>query len=152
MERDVSCGAIYGGAEPGSSGGPSDEKVKDIDSSHRVNEAEDEEYPEADTLGHSSASTSSEGDNYNDESTVMGEEQSDSRESEGKTSVPWTSPRGPKESGRKRKYSNNMSYSDLSYLNSLSRRKRRRIEGEIIKGCKLGECIKISHMTIDHVL
>ena len=49
------------GAEPGSSGGasggPGDEKDKDRDSSHRVNEleVEEKEYPEADTLTHSSA-------------------------------------------------------------------------------------------------
>ena len=46
-------------AEPGSSGGasggPADEKDEDMDSSHRVNEREDKEYPEADTLTHSSA-------------------------------------------------------------------------------------------------
>jgi hypothetical protein len=76
------------------------------------------------------------------------EEQSDSYT----TSVPRTSPRGAKDSGRRRKNSNPISYSDLSYLNSLSRQERRRIEGEIIKGRKVGKCLKISHMTIDHVL
>ena len=38
------------GSETGYSGasrGPGDENVKDINSSHRVNEPEDEEYPEA---------------------------------------------------------------------------------------------------------
>ena len=44
------------GAEPGSSGGgPGDEKDKDMDSSHRVNELEHMEYSEAGTLTHSSA-------------------------------------------------------------------------------------------------
>ena len=62
------------------------------------------------------------------------EEQSDS-ESEGAAAVPRTSPRGAKES-RKR---NHISYSDLSYLSSLSRQEKRRIEGEKINGCKLGE-------------
>jgi hypothetical protein len=79
------------------------------------------------------------------------EEQSDS-DSEGATSAPRTSHQGAKESRRNRKNSNPISYSDLSYLNSLSRQERRRIEGEIIKGRKLGECIKISNMTIEHVL
>ena len=140
-------------AEPGSSGGasggPGDEKDKDMDSSHRVNEPEDKEYPEADTLIHSSAEaddfshsaayTPSEEDSYSDESGMEGE-QSDS-ESEGATSIPQTSPRprGAKESGKRRKNTNRISYSDLSYLNSLSRQEKRRIEGEIIKGRKLGE-------------
>ena len=139
----MSCGGSSGGA----SGGPGDEKDKDMDSSHRVNEAEDKEYAEADTLSHSSAEaddlshsaayTSSEGDSYSDES-AMKEEESDS-ESEGATSTPRTSPRGAKESERRRKTTNRISYSDLSYLNSLSRQEKRRIEGEIIKGRKLGE-------------
>ena len=60
----------------------------------------------------------------------MEEEQSDS-ESEGATSTPQTSPQGAKESGRR--ITNRISYSDLSYLNSLLRQERRRIEGEIIK-------------------
>ena len=146
-QRDVSCGA-----EPVSSGGASggragEEKDKDMDSSHRVNEPKDKEYPETDTLTHSSAEaddlshsaayTSSEEDSYSDESGMEGE-QSDS-ESEGATSTPQTSPRGANESGRRRKNINPISYSDLSYLNSLSRQEKRRIEGEIIKGCKLGE-------------
>ena len=139
------------GAEPGSSGGasgrPGDEKDEDMDSSHRVNEPEDKEYPKADTLTHSSAEaddlshsaayTSSQEDTYSDESGMEGE-QSDS-ESEGATSIPLTSPWGAKESGRRRKNVNPISYSDLSYLNSLSRQEKRRIEGEIIKGRKLGE-------------
>jgi hypothetical protein len=151
MERDVSCGADPG-TSSGASGGPGDEKDEDIDNSHGINEPEDEEYPEleADTLSHSSAYTSREGDSYSDES-AMEEELSDS-DSEGATSVPRTSPQGAKDSGRNRKNSNHFSYSDLSYLNRLSRRKRRRIEGEIIKGCKLGECNKICYTTIDHVL
>ena len=118
-----------------------------MDSSRQGNEPKEKEYPEADTLTHSSAEaddlshsaayTSSKGDSYSDESE-MEEEQSDS-ESEGATAVPRTSPRGAKESGRRRKITNRISYSDLSYLNSLSRQEKRRIEGEIIKGRKLGE-------------
>jgi hypothetical protein len=100
-------------------------------------------------------STSGESDTKDKDITIgheaEKEEQSDS-DSEGATSVPRTIPQGTKESGRNRKNSNPISYSDLSYLSSLSRQERRRIEGEIIKGRKLGECIKISHMTIDHVL
>ena len=142
----MSCGAEPG-SSGGASGGPGDEKDKDMDNSHRVNEPEDKEYPEADTLTHSSAEaddlshsaayTSSQEDTYSDESGMEGE-QSDS-ESEGATSTPQTSPWGAKESGRRRKNKNPISYSDLSYLNSLSRQERRRIEGEIIKVRKLGE-------------
>ena len=143
----MSCGAEPG-SSGGASGGPGDEKDKDMDSSHRVNEPpKDKEYPEADSLTHSSAEaddlshraayTSSEEDTYSEESGMEGE-QSDS-ESEGATSTPQTSPRGTKESGRRRKNVNRISYSDLSYLNSLSRQEKRRNEGEIIKGRKLGE-------------
>ena len=142
----MSCGAEPG-SSGGASGGPGDEKDEDMDSSHRINEPEDKEYPEADTLTHSSAEaddlshsaayTSSEEDTYSDELGMEGE-QSDS-ESEGATSIPQTSPRGAKESGMRRKNVNRISYSDLSYLNSLSRQEKRRIEGEIIKGRKLGE-------------
>ena len=144
-QRDVSCGAEPG-SSGGASGGPGDEKEKDRDSSHRVNEPEDKEHPEADTLTHSSAEadlshsvayTSSEEYTYSDESGMEGD-QSDA-ESEGATSTSQTSPRGAKESGRRRKNTNRISYSDLSYLNSLSRQEKRRIEGEIIKGRKLGE-------------
>ena len=142
----MSCGAEPG-SSGGASGGPGDEKDKDINSSHRVNEPEDKEHPEPDTLIHSSAEaddlshsaayTSSEEDTYSDESGMEGE-QSDS-ESERASSTPQTSPRGAKESGRRRKNTNHISYSDLSYLNSLSRQEKRRIEGEIIKGRKVGE-------------
>ena len=52
-QRDVSCGAEPG-SSGGASGGPGDEKDEDMDNSHRVNEPEDKEYPEADTLTHSS--------------------------------------------------------------------------------------------------
>jgi hypothetical protein len=79
-----------------------------------------------------------------DEST-MDEEQSNS-ESERATSAPRTSPQGAKDSG---KNTSRISYSDLSYLNSLSQQEKRRIEGEIIKELKVGECIKMSHTTID---
>ena len=142
----MSCGAEPGSSS-GASGGLGDEKDKDMNNSHRVNEPEDMEYSEADTLTHSSAEaddlshsaayTSSEEDTYSDESGMEGE-QSDS-ESEWATSTPQTSPRGAKESGRRRNNTNRISYSDLSYLNSLSRQEKRRIEGEIIKGRKLGE-------------
>ena len=150
----MSCGAERG-SSGGASGGPDDEKDEDMDSSHRVNEPpKDKEYPEADTLTHSSveadnlshsaAYTSSEEDSYiyaysdySDES-AMEEQQFDSG-SEGATSTPQTSPPGAKESGRRRKNTNPISYSNLSYLNSLSRQEKRRIEGEIIKGRKLGE-------------
>ena len=146
------------GAEPGSaSGGPGDEKDKDMDNSHRINEPEDKEYPEADTLTHSSAEaddlshsasyTSSQEDTYSDESG-MEEEQSDS-ESEGATSALQTTPRGAKESRRRKKNVNRISYSDLSYLNSLSRQEKRRIEGEIIKGRKLGEWKSVIRQIID---
>ena len=149
MERgDVSCGAEPG-SSGGASGGPDDEKDKDMDmdSSHRVNDPEDKEYPETDTLTHSSAEadylrhsaayTSSEEVTYSDESGMEGE-QSDT-ETEGASSAPQTSPRGSKDRERRRKNTNQISYSDLSYLNSLSRQEKRRIEGEIIKGRKLGE-------------
>ena len=143
----MSCGAEPG-SSGGASGGPSDEKdKKDMDSSHRINKPEDKEYPEADSLTHSSAEAddlnhssayiSNQEDTYSDESGMEGE-QSDS-ESEGATSTPQTSPRGANESGRRRKNINPISYSDLSYLNSLSRQEKRRIEGEIIKGRKLGQ-------------
>ena len=137
-----------------------DEKDKDMDSSHRVNEPEDKEHPEADSLTHSSseaddlshsaAYTSSEEDTYSidnniiyaysdySEESAMEEQQSDS-ESEGATSIPQISPRWAKESGRRRKNTNRISYSDLSYLNSLSRQEKRRTEGEISRGRKLGE-------------
>ena len=102
-QRDVSCGAEPG-SSGGASGGPGDEKDKNMDSSHRVNEPEDKEYPEADTLTHSSAEaddlshsaayTSSEEDTYSDESGMEGE-QSDS-ESEGATSTPGPPPGGPR--------------------------------------------------------
>ena len=131
----------------GASGGSGDEKDKDMDSSHRENEPEDKEYPEADSLTHSFAEaddlshssdyTSSLEDIYSDELRMEGE-LFDS-ESEGATSAPQISSRGAKESGRRRKNTNRISYSNSSYLNSLSRQEKRRIEGEIIKGRKLGE-------------
>ena len=53
----MSCGACgaESGSSGGASGGPGDEKDKDMNSSHRVNEPEDKEYPEVDTLTHSYA-------------------------------------------------------------------------------------------------
>ena len=69
------------------------------------------------------------------------EELSDSESREGTTSSPQTSPRGAKDSpGSRRNRTNRISYSDFSYLNTLSRQERRRIEDEMIKGRKLGEC------------
>ena len=124
-QRDVSCGA-----EPGTSGdtsgAPGDEKDKNMDNSHQENEPKDKEYSEADTL---TAYTPSE-DSYNDELGMR-----DDFDSQGKNSIP----QGGKEGGKRRKTTNHISYSDLSYLNSLSRQEKRRIEGEIIKGRKLGE-------------
>ena len=85
-----------------------DEKDKDIASSHRLNESEDEELP-----GHETESVET-------------------------ISVSWTSPRRPKDSGSNRKKTGRY-FTDYSYLNSLSKQERRRIEGEMIKGCKPGE-------------
>ena len=69
------------------------------------------------------------------------EELSDSESSDGTTSSPQTSPRAGRDSpGSRRNRTNRISYSDFSYLNALSRQERRRIEDEIIKGRKLGEC------------
>ena len=76
------------------------------------------------------AYTPSEEDSYNDELGTR-----DDFDSQGKNSIP----QGGKEGGGRRKNTNNISYSDLSYLNSLSRQEKRRIEEEIIKGRKLGE-------------
>ena len=60
-------------------------------------------------------------------------------------SAPRTSPRRAKDSGSNRKKTGRY-FTDLSYLNRLSRQERQRIEGEMIKGRKAGECIKMSHM------
>ncbi len=91
-------------------------------------------------------STSREGDakdiNFNTSdhgSQEDSEEQSDS-ESERATSVPRKRFRRANESGNRRKKESHISYSDLSYLNSLLRQERQIIERKIIKGCKLGEC------------
>ena len=122
------------GAEPGTSGdtsgAPGDEKDKNMDNSHRENEPKDKEYSEADTITHSDAYTPNEEDSYNDELGTR-----DDFDSQGKNSIP----QGGKEGGKRRKNTNHISYSDLSYLNSLSRQEKRRIEGEIIKGRKIGE-------------
>ena len=141
----MSCGAC--GAEPGSSGGasggPGDEKDKDMDSSHRVNEPEDKEYPEADTLTHSSAEADdlshSAAYTFSEEDRESG--MRDDSDSEGETSIPRSSSRGAKDNhdnGRNKKNTGRY-FTDYSYLNSLSKQERRRIEGEIIKGHKLGE-------------
>ena len=101
----MSCGAEPG-SSGGASGGPGDEKDKDTNNGHRVNEPENKEYPEADTLTHSSAEaddlshsaayTSREEETlYSDESGMEG-----NSESEGATSIPQTAPRGAKQSGR----------------------------------------------------
>ena len=132
------------GAEPGTSGGaieaPSDEKDKDTDSSHRVNEPEDKEYPETDALTHSSAEAD---DRSHSAAYTSSEEDSESRirddaDSEGETSIPRSSSRGAKDNGRNKKRTGRY-FTDYIYLNNLSRQERRRIEGEIIKGRKLGE-------------
>ena len=69
------------------------------------------------------------------------EELADSEGREGSTSSPQTSPRAGRDSpGSRRNRTNRISYSDFSYLNALSRQERRRIEDEMIKGRKLGEC------------
>jgi hypothetical protein len=166
MEQYMSCGAEHA----------DDEKDKDIDNtSHRVNEPEGKEYPEADTLSHSSKQSTMDDLILQDSNRFpkskieiglpdvepvplsphsdiiilddfsLSRGESDS-EIEGAIFDPWMSLLG---GGRRRKNSNPISYSDLSYLNSLSRQERRRIEGEIINGRKLGEYIEISHIT-DH--
>ena len=99
------------GAEPATSGGASG-------------------GPEADDLSHSAAYTSSEEDK---ESGMR-----DDSDSEGETSIPRSSSRGAGDNGRNKKNTGRY-FTDYSYLNSLSRQERRRIEGEIIKGRKLGE-------------
>ena len=142
---------VSGGADDGSSGasGGVDDKDKGSDSNRRVNESEGEEYSEfeADTLSHSAAYS---GRVFHIAESAMKEELPDS-ESEGATSGPLTSPRGTKDSESNRKEKGRITYSDdFSYLNSLSRQERRRIEGEIIKGHKLGECIIILSVTQYH--
>ena len=143
----MSCGAEPG-SSGGASGGPGDEKDKDMDSSHRVNEPEDKEYPEADTLTHSIPGDLDIFPNFPSFPASVpwpvseGEKKRSDSESEGGIFVPRLVeppiPQRPKY-GRSRKNTNPISYSDLSYLNSLSRQEKRRIEGEIIKGLKLGE-------------
>ena len=142
----MSCGAEPG-SSGGASGGPGDEKDKDMDinSSHRVNKLEDMEYSEADTLTHSSAEaddlshsaayTSSQEDSSSDESGMK-----DDSDSEGETSIPRRNSRGrrARDNGKNKKNTGRY-FTDYSYLNSLPRQERRRIEGEIIKGRKLGE-------------
>ena len=138
------------GAEPGSSG---------RDNSHRVNEPEDKQYPEAGTLTHSSAEADTLTHSILGDLDIFpnfpsflapvpwpvskGEKKRSDPESEGGFLVPRfverPIPRRRKYGGRSRKNTNPISYSDLSYLNSLSRQEKRRIEGEIIKGRKLGE-------------
>ena len=134
----MSCGAEPG-SSGGASGGPGDEKDpgKDMDSSHRVNEPEDKEYPEADTLTHSST----EADDLSHSAAYTSSEEAgmrDDSDGEGEISIPRSSSRGAKDNG-KNKRNTGRYFTDYSYLNSLSRQERRRIEGEIIKGRKLGE-------------
>ena len=69
---------------------------------------------------------------HNRHSNESDKEHSESME----TISPSTSPRG-KHNGTKKK--TGRYYSDYSYLESMSRQERRRIEGEIIKGRKAGE-------------
>ena len=99
------------GAES-TSGGGDDEKDKDITSSHRINESEEEELPDSESV-----------------ETI---------------SVPQTSPQGAKDSERNRKETGRF-FIDCSYLNGLSRQERLRIDGEMIKGHKLGECKSVTH-------
>ena len=40
------------------------------------------------------------------------------------------------------------SYTDLSYLNRLSKQERKRVEDEILKGYRPGECIKIKQQLL----
>ena len=54
-------------------------------------------------------------------------------------SAPRTSLWGAKDSRNNRKKTGQY-FADLSYINSLSRQERRRIEGEMIKGRKPGDC------------
>ena len=126
------------GAEPGTSGGasgaPSDEKDEDMDSSHRINEPEDKEYPEPDTLTHSSA----EADDLSHSAAYISSEEDSESGMRNESSIPRSSSRGAKDNGRNEKNTGRY-FTDYSYLNSLSRQERRRIEGEIIKGRKLGE-------------
>ena len=99
----MSCGAEPG-SSGGASGGPGDEKDKDMDSSHRVNEPEDKEHPEPDTLIHSSAEaddlshsaayTSSEEDTYSDESGMEGEQSDSESETLRASSTPPDQPPG----------------------------------------------------------
>ena len=138
------------GAEAGSS---------DRDSSHRVNEPEDKEYPEAGALAHSSAKADTLTHGILGDLDILpdfpsfpapvpwpvseGEKLSDSESEGGIIFVPRLVeppvPRRLKYGERSGRNTNPISYSDLSYLNSLSRQEKRRIEGEIIKGRKLGE-------------
>ena len=143
----MSCAAE---AEAGSS---------DRDNSHRVTEPEDKKYPETGTLAHSSAEADTLTHSILGDLDILpdfpsfpapvpvseGEKKRSDSKSEGGFFVPRLVepqiPRRPvpKYGGRSRKNTNPISYSDLSYLNSLSRQEKRRIEGEIIKGRKLGE-------------
>ena len=137
----MSCGAEPG-SSGGASGGPGDEKDKDMDmdSSHRVNDPEDKESPETDTLTHSSA----EADDLSHSAAYTSSQEDrksgmrDDSDSEGETSIPRSSSRGARDNGRNKKNTGRY-FTDYSYLNSLSKLERRRIEGEIIKGRKLGE-------------
>ena len=70
---------------------------------------------------------------HNRHSNESDKEHSESME----TISPPTSPRGKHNGARKKK--TGRYYSDYSYLESMSRQERRRIEGEIIKGRKAGE-------------
>ena len=110
-------------------------------SRHHEKESEYEKYSEVDTVNHSTAYTYSDGDSYSDSESGI-EKDSDSK------GISLTT-RRIKESGSNRKRTSRISYSDLSYLNNLSKRERRRIEGEVMKGHKLGECSNTSHTIID---
>ena len=96
------------GAESGTSGG-GDEKDKNIARSHRVNESEEEELSDPESV-----------------ETI---------------STARISPRGAKNGGSNRKKTSRY-YTD--YLDRISRQERRRIEGEMIKGRKPGECTPVT--------
>ena len=124
------------GVKDGSSArGGDTEKDKDIDS--QSDDSEDDEH--SDIPGQNTASMSSEEDSYSDESAM---ELFDS-ESVRTIFAPQTSPWGAKNSGGNRKKIGRY-FTDRIYLDRMSRQERRRIEGEMIKGRKPGECHSVT--------
>ena len=94
----MSCGAEPG-TSGGASGGPGDEKDEDMDSSHRINEPEDKEYPEPDTLTHSSA----EADDLSHSAAYISSEEDSESGMRNESSIPRSSSRGAKDNGRNEK-------------------------------------------------